>query len=318
MRELRNRHHPGSPVGARSGIFGGNGQLIAGVTIVVLATAGLAVWIVFGRLQGDGESSKPVRKPRNVATTSSESIEAPATDVPAPAKPAAGEAPAGPVGNPEIFTPDNAGELRTKAEEVLKKFAAATTVEERLMLVRYPERVRPLMQSRYETHRREDPKLGLVKNSDFIRWDGHEFVHLVNEAGGLIPVVESAFEIQADGRVRLDWESLVGAGAMDWADLRRERPARPVLLRAFAALGGYYNFEFEDSTRWISVKLTSSDGDVIYAFAERTSPAGASLSQVLSRTEHKPVTVRVAFPANAASDRCVLLAELVSTAWLMP
>jgi hypothetical protein len=131
--------------------------------------------------------------------------------------------------------------------------------------------------------------------------------------------------------LRLDWESLVGYGDRTWAQLRASRATEKIVVRALARLDDYYNFEFADERRYLSLRLHSPDReDYVNGYLLRDSDdarrvamvfgsfAGElpGFSQDASDARLLPVTLEVAFPPRAESDRCLRVERLVAPWWL--
>ena len=123
----------------------------------------------------------------------------------------------------------------------------------------------------------------------------------------------------ADGRFVLDWTSYVGFSQMGWGDFKKDRTTTSTLFRTFATSSDYYNYEFTDRKKYLSVNLLSPDGLVsLHGFCERATPIGTALSHTLSRSNTMSgIVVRLAFPERAESDHCVWIRQFVSDRWLV-
>jgi hypothetical protein len=145
-------------------------------------------------------------------------------------------------------------------------------------------------------------------------------------------VLHAGFRRDHLGRVRLDWESLVGYSEMDWPEFREKRVTEPKLFRAYMMADDYYNFEFADEEKFIGVRLFSPDGAWAFSgFCEREGPEGKVLQGLLAANGEAaagedipravknlfPVTVRLAFPEKSISDHCVWIREVVSGQWFV-
>ena len=220
---------------------------------------------------------------------------------------------------PQIISGGSSKNDEQTAVSLMQIFRTATDWKEKRNFVAEPDRVGPMMQSFYEVHHRSDPKMGEFMLGRMLKWKGREFFHLIYKGSGMSPQIECALFPQPDGSLRLDWESLVGAGEMDWADFKTRRPFQPVLMRGFAELSAYYNFEFDDSGKWLALKIHSPDDEeIVYAYAERGSPVAEKIITNVARDELRPVTLRLAFPNGARSNNHVKIVDWVSNAWFLP
>jgi hypothetical protein len=138
------------------------------------------------------------------------------------------------------------------------------------------------------------------------------------------------------GKLLLDWESWVAWSEVSWAEFKRERSQREVVMRAVASESSYYNYEFGESWRWLAVKLRSPDGlHSVTGYVERKTALGVALANLIGvplphqLTDDAPlpalklpgskalVTVRLAFPNQAQSDHCVKIKGMLADRWLL-
>lgn len=206
-----------------------------------------------------------------------------------------------------------------QADDLLQLYWKAKKWEDRLPYVYQPERTRFLMEQFYEVQRGADPVSGALLNRGHYRLDGTEILHFTYSCNRPGDVLELAMRRNADGRFVLDWTSYVGFGEMSWAQFKKERSTTPMLFRAFATSSDYYNYEFADRQKFVSVNLLSPDGQIsLHGFCERDTPMGTALSHALNRgNTMSGVVLRLAFPENAQSDNCVIIRQFVSDRWLM-
>lgn len=139
------------------------------------------------------------------------------------------------------------------------------------------------------------------------------------------------------GIVRVDWESLVGFGAMSIQDFRARKPEEPVTLRVYASVDDYHNYEFTDAKKYLSVRLRNADGtEAVNGFCEIGGRVATALTARLSveaaadaaaakddpaaatKRTWAPVIVKVRFPSKPQSDHCVELIDLLNGQWLAP
>lgn len=225
------------------------------------------------------------------------------------------------------------------ALDVLKRYQQAQAREAKSAFVLRPERAAPRMLDYYETQHGSDPTPGrLLRVSQMMIGDS-QVLHLEFACPQQLGAIAVAnFHRTRSGGLRLDWESFVAYSAVGWADFRQRRSAKPALMRACATLDDYYNYEFADSGRFLSVKLRSPDGEhYVNGFCPRSTPLGRALggllgaaqmqgpssvrkAQPLAKTTNRRlqrVTVVLAFPVTAQSDHCVEIKNFVAPRWLL-
>lgn len=193
--------------------------------------------------------------------------------------------------------------------------------KERAALVLDSNRIADLMKNFYETQGGTDPMPGGLLSKARYRINGTEILYFSYTSSRPSGTLEVAMRRGLQGRFLIDWESLVGYGEMSFQELRSKRSTKPVLLRAYAKLFDYYNFEFSDSTKYRCIKLTSEKGDhSLFAYCERGTDLARRLESELATaggSGFQGYTLRVAFPENAQSNQCVNLTELVTAGWLI-
>jgi DNA-directed RNA polymerase subunit RPC12/RpoP len=119
-----------------------------------------------------------------------------------------------------------------------------------------------------------------------------------------------------------DWASFVCYNEMDWAELKSRKPTTSVLVRVLASADSFFNHNFIDKKRLLSVKLldpTQIDASPIYAYAERASILGRSLEFILEEMPGRavPVALSIKYPDNADTDNQVLITDLVAKGWMV-
>jgi nitrate reductase NapE component len=223
------------------------------------------------------------------------------------------------------------------AGAILRAYLQTKDYRERVAFVYDPEKCEPLMKQHYEQRGEKDPLCGQVLGAGYMTAGGSKVLCLVVECATRPDSgMRANFHFTKTGKLMLDWESWAAWCEMSWADLKKERPQRSVLMRAVASESHYYNYEFGEEWRWLAVKLRSADGlQHVTGYVPRDSAAGvamASIIGVLLPHDLPPdaplppmrglgsksvVTVRLAFPPNAQSDHCVKISELVADRWLL-
>lgn len=220
-----------------------------------------------------------------------------------------------------------------EARMVIERFLKAATVMDKQEFVIPKPGIEDRMKAYYEVRKGTDPQVGEQLADFVLEYGGSRFLDVAyRSATSPTGAVRAVFRRSDPGLVLLDWESFVGYGSVDWADFKKQRPATPVILRAYASLDDYYNYEFADARRYLSVRLRSADGqNLVNGFCERSkgvaTAIGTRLSAVVPLHEPgaavggrtwAPLIVRLRFPANASSDHCVELLEMVHDRWLAP
>jgi len=210
---------------------------------------------------------------------------------------------------------------RIEIEAVIRGFFEANTIDMKLVFARDSMRVRPLMESYYRSHPMTPPRwknLGWLMSVDE---KGYRFGYaqaLFDDAEPISVVIEETTE----GKYRVDWESSVSYGELDWKEFLKVRPAEPTLLRVIASKPqmapestGEKGFEF------IEIKHPAQEGTVLASF-DRNDPKFQSLIEQLQNGNWKdvPLTLRLCFPGTPSTGGTSVgakIANIEGKGWLI-
>ncbi len=221
------------------------------------------------------------------------------------------------------------------ALSLLGRFRSAKGWRDKQQMVHQPLKAEIPMQEFYGSQGGRDPEPGLLLNALNLTLRGRKVLSLMfaNAKVSEVPV-QAVFHRTSEG-LKLDWESFVGYSPKTWAEFRSARGSEPLVFRAWAMADDYFNFEFSDNARFVSVRLHSPDGEeYLHGYCARDSEDGRKLIELIGEgpNDHTrrlgsimlgsgdnarvPVTVSIAFPPQARSDRCVRIEKFISPMWL--
>jgi hypothetical protein len=216
---------------------------------------------------------------------------------------------------------DVVGEEARMARETVIRFLDAEEFEARAALVRDAERVRPLMREYYgrrgfgaEPYRRLIDQAETGGGWMYFDMDGLQYLLVEMEDYTVrVLVVE-----QTEEGVKIDWESWVIYGEMEWADFKTKRPTELVLMRPIVSSSDYYNFHFADREKWSCYRLSDPRiGGEVYGYAEKDSENDLKLAGLIARKGTAWPVVKLRWPAEGRSDRQVEIVEILSDRWVM-
>jgi hypothetical protein len=210
------------------------------------------------------------------------------------------------------------------AERVARDFLAADGVEAKLAFVRFPDKVRPLMENWYLTRSAEPvvasrpPELQDLKKLK--TFGGLRFVIIALELLPSRDVRFFAVQLGPEGAGQLDWEVSVGYQVMPLDEFQVKRPTQPLPFRVTAREGDYYNGEFTDTTRWLCCDLSyPGDPDFrIFGYADRSTPDGRRLADRLANESTSSLILALAFTSRDADSRQALITGIVRDHWFLP
>ena len=209
---------------------------------------------------------------------------------------------------------------RLEIEAVVRGFFEAPNIDTKLAFSRDSARVRPLMESYYHNHPMERPiwkNLGWVMTVDE---PGYRFAYaqaIFTNAEPISLVIEET----KDRKYRVDWESSVGYGELDWGDFLKVRPAEPTLLRVIASKPPTSPSVNTDGQEVLEIKHSGGEGTV-YATFDRNDPKFQPLIQQLQNGNWKdvPLTLRLCYPGPSSTGSLpmsVQIANIEGKGWLI-
>jgi hypothetical protein len=203
-----------------------------------------------------------------------------------------------------------------ESQKVVEAFLTAKTAEDLHALVRTPEVTVPRMQKWYASHEWVAPgakEMGSgggvtvkgVMASMAVRLNDYSVKHI-------------AVERTSKGYL-VDWESWVGWGEMDWAELFKQRPTEPVEIRVICSMDSYYNRIFKDDSNWLAVRMEYPNADrSIYGYIDRKTTTLTSLLGDLKDDRAIPVTIKIRYPKDSVADNQVYIEEYIQNGWVRP
>ena len=214
----------------------------------------------------------------------------------------------------------NVENKRLEIEAVVRGFFEAANIDTKLAFSRDSTRVRPLMESYYRGHPMERPHwkhLGWVMTVDE---PGYRFAYaqaIFTDAEPISLVIEET----EDRKYRVDWESSVGYGELDWNDFLKVRPAEPTLLRVIASKPPTSPTINTDGQEVLEIKHVGGEGTV-YATFDRNDPKFQPLIQQLQSGNWKdvPLTLRLCYPGPSSTGSLpmsVQIANIEGKGWLI-
>lgn len=282
---------------------GGAGSKIWGVVacLFTLAVLGVGAWLFMGGEGKDAALSSNDSKELNVSSIEGESAGSSEKDF--KKKPTDAESETLDIGDLE------------DAYLVINTFLSTEKLSVLEGMVRTPEVTVPRMRAWYKTH--------ALKASE-VKEIGYR--HQVRVKGALVIIgvlcsdsylARTIVLEKVDGRFLVDWESWVGWGDLDWKELFKQRPTKPVELRVIASKDDYYNREFKDEHKWLSVRLERPGEDrLLYGYIDSQSPKLMRFRGDLRSGKPAHVTIKVRYPESAEADNQVIIEEYLQRGWV--
>ncbi len=210
---------------------------------------------------------------------------------------------------------------RIEIEAVIRGFFESNSIDMKLVFARDSMRVRPLMENFYRSHSMTPPRwknLGWLMSVDE---KGYRFGYaqaVFDDAEPISVVIEETTE----GKYRVDWESSVSYGELDWKEFLKVRPAEPTLLRVIASKPQVApEGTAAEGQEIIEIKHPTQEGTILASF-DRNAPKFQSLIEQLQSGNWKdvPLTLRLCFPGTSSTGGISLgakIANIEGKGWLI-
>jgi hypothetical protein len=165
----------------------------------------------------------------------------------------------------------------TAIDRTVKAYLAASTIEEKLRYVRYPDVIKARMMHHYHTRPITPLKAITTTGYEPLTLGGKTFWRVVapiDDAKGEALLIE---QIEKD-QVKIDWESHVYYQPMTWDNYIVEKPSRSIAFRLNIEPTNRYLMEFGDESRWCCYELTEKDSsETLYGYVARNSQAHTAI-----------------------------------------
>ena len=200
-----------------------------------------------------------------------------------------------------------------KVADVVNRFVNARTMDERLAVVRDPDRVRPLVES-------FEPKVGLGKATALNPFGGG------TDGRNPYDIFVATFE---DNRSRLVCVVRTPSGPLvDWEAFSRQGTVTPEALLSGSATAGemrvlakptnYFNYGFKDDGTWLALDLANSDwSQSLTGYVRRGGPAANLLLKTWANpNEARRLLLEVAAENDSGRHAQVVIRKILALGWV--
>ena len=217
------------------------------------------------------------------------------------------------------------------AEQAVRDFLSADSIESKLAFVRHPGRIRPLMQAWYRGSRSAG-RLEGGKVAKMEKWGGTPgstsyYITLampvfvpdpLTPGSTLEEMTFFAVEEIRNGPVStylIDWETSTGYQEMPLETYKATMPSEPHLFRIYMKADNYYNHGFSELD-WQCVALYYPGRDFhLYGYISRTSLEGRTLLPLVEAGRSAGIIAELVYPADPVSRDQVIVRQLRHYSW---
>ncbi len=208
-----------------------------------------------------------------------------------------------------------------RGEEQIRTLAGISTVDDLLPLVRNREQWEPVMREYYGAQKRGTLPIGFEEVAPLAShlYVGTLQLVIVRYFAPQHVLRSAVFVEEPDGRLLLDWPSLVAWCEVDVGEFLKNKDKTPRTMRLLGGRDDYFNNQFAPSPNLLCVRLQDRDNQhVFYGYLDKTTNGTAF--DVMKNLPMKPakdsLTVKVKFPDAPKSGNQVEIAELIGRGWV--
>lgn len=199
--------------------------------------------------------------------------------------------------------------------EVLEKFVAATSHEERLKWVRQPDKVGPAMEAFFRDGAGAREKIVgtqplAVSDQGAMLYEDY----LVQLEGGGIRL--ASVSVDPDG-AKVDFPAYARLGSESWDDLLGGVVKEADEVRLILQPGGFYLHAFPDEEAWRNFKASSPDlPEGIDLYVGRGTALDRQLEELAGRTDRATLSIRAV--GDSAKHRQFEITGVKGIGWVLP
>jgi hypothetical protein len=173
--------------------------------------------------------------------------------------------------------------LDTNLQDCIKGYLAATSITDILPYVRFPERVKPLMQDYYQKNARKIPVFRHIERMRSLNIGKRSFVSVqVRLESG--KDYHMLIEQVGENTFKVDWESDVFYQPMRWADYCDKKPLKPMDFRVKVTPDHYYGYAFRDKKKYQCYKISTLGSErFLYGYVERETEVAYKLQDYFEK-----------------------------------
>jgi len=199
--------------------------------------------------------------------------------------------------------------------EVVERFIAATTHEERLKWVRQPDKVGPAMEAFFRDGAGAREKI-LTTQPMAVSDHGAMLYedYLVQLEGGGIRLASVSVD---PAGAKVDFPAYARLGSASWSDLLGGVVKEAEEVRVVLREGGYFLHAFPDETKWRNFKASSPDlPEGIDLYAERGTDIERRLAELGEDTDRVTLSIRAV--GDSAKQRQFEITGVKGIGWVLP
>lgn len=200
--------------------------------------------------------------------------------------------------------------------KALSGYFSATSIEQKLQYVLDPRRVEPMMYNYYSRVRFYPQEIQQLTPPRSFSIEGAAFWRTqIAFRDGSVAFV--AMRI-VDGEPKIDWESQVRYCSRDWTNWVDDKSVEEGDFRVYAVLDQYYPKPFDNTSRYMCVKLTTMDSPrSIFAYFDREDPSQKDLILQLESGSKQECTLRLQQVASGAASPVAKVVKVLSPSWII-
>lgn len=170
----------------------------------------------------------------------------------------------------------------SQAKATMQQYLDATTWDAKLNLILEPDRLRTQVKEYYTTLNGKDPSVVTIQSQQPIQIGSRYWFIFNLKESGTNREVQMKLQETPTG-YKIDWENLVGLGALPWAHFFVERPTEPKQMRVTLEASNDYSGTYADQQKYRAYTISHQSGPpVLTAYVDASSRAAQALLKLTS------------------------------------
>lgn len=198
------------------------------------------------------------------------------------------------------------------AIKTLTQYLGAAKWEDRLPLVRNPERVKDWMRDYYRDYKGPYPFKSIAACAESDLPDGFTAYEVTFPDGE----PQRYFIEKSSQGYKIDWEASVG-NSRSIKSFQVERSYIPESFRAIVELDTYYDYDFRNTEQThYSVRIYSSHGPTLHGYVPRSSKDGQALYNIVKDGRTHRVILLLRYPPRSQHSDIVEIFRFAQPGWI--
>ncbi|MFM2171680.1 MAG: hypothetical protein RI957_1909 [Verrucomicrobiota bacterium] len=206
---------------------------------------------------------------------------------------------------------DVAKDLVKSIETTVRRYFAASSIEEKIPLIRYADQTRERMKHHYARSPLQPEAIDAITKLEPVTLDHRTFWRVfVRKSNDQTEMI--LLEQMGESQVLVDWDSQVDYQALPWEKYLEEKPNIAMSYRLDISESARPIAEFSNEQTWVCYCLTKSSSDkILFGYVRRGSDPHLAIETARSLGSHRMI-LRLQASSTLKAEDSVVIQEVMS------